>query len=370
MTLLLLLGACGSNEKQAPQENVPETDGRLLVQREQFNNRGMALGQMEDMELGNTVTASGRIDVPPENKAVVSAYHAGYIKAAPLLVGDQVRAGQVLLTLENPEFVRLQQEYLEIAGQMDFLRSEYERQQVMLEEKISSRKNFLQAESNYRSALATYNGLKKKLELLHLDPAEAEAGNLRATVPVLAPISGSISQVDVGIGMFVSPSDPIMEIVNTDHLHLELMVFEKDLLKIQKGQHINFRIPEATGDLYQGEVYLVGSSLDPETRSIKVHGHLEEDAPANLAVGMFVDAGILTGSKAFKVLPEEAIIKGDNGYFVFHLQEEDEGQLVFRPVAVEIGQSSGGYTAVLNAGDFPEGSRFLTRGGYSLLAGS
>ena len=66
----------------------------------------------------------------------------GYIKDNPLLIGDAVKKGQVLITLENPEFVALQQQFQELAEQLDYLKSEYERQQALVAENITSKRIF------------------------------------------------------------------------------------------------------------------------------------------------------------------------------------------------------------------------------------
>lgn len=370
--LLLIYGgvSCRSGEKGSEENEGTSPVYDLVLSEQQFLNAGMELGSIREEELKTVITVAGSIDVPPENRAVLSAYHAGFIKAIPLLVGDRVTAGQTVVTLENPEFVKLQQEYLEVAGQMDFLKSEYDRHKVLLEEQITSRKNFLLAESNYRSALATYNGLRKKLELLQISPSEAETGNISSSIPVRAPISGKISRVYASRGQFIAPSDPILEIINNDHIHLELSVYEKDILQIKPGQAINFTIPETSADSYTAEVYLVGSSLDPATRTVKVHGHLDESTPDNLAIGMFVEAGIVTGSSKLAVLPDEAIVKTDMVNYACLLQEENENGYVFKRVELQTGDSQGGFTVLRNSGDFPEGTKFLTKGAYRLLGES
>ena len=317
--------------------------------------------------MAQSVTATGNIDVPPENRAVLSAYSSGYVKDAPFLVGDKVRRGEVLATLEAPEFIRLQRQYLEIAGSMDYLKAEYQRQQVLLDEQISSRKNFLRAESNYKSALATYNGLRKELDLLHIDRKAVASGKLTSSIPILAPIAGTISMVSISKGMYVTPSDRLMEIVNNDHIHLELSVYEKDILKVHKGQGIVFKIPEASGQKYTGEVHLVGTSLDPLSRTIKVHGHLDEGAPTNLAIGMFVEAKIVTGKQLAQVLPDEAIVKSESKNFVCLLKEETDEQMIFQKIEVKIGRSEGGLNAIEDIGELPADARFLIRGAYSVM---
>ncbi|WP_297764440.1 efflux RND transporter periplasmic adaptor subunit [uncultured Muriicola sp.] len=181
-----------------------------------------------------TVKATGIIEVPPQNKAVVSAFIGGYIKDTPLLIGDEIKKGQSLLTIENPEFVTLQQNYLETRQQLSFLKAEYERQKQLIAENISSQKSFLKAESDYKGKLALYNGLKHKLKMLNFSIEKVEEGDIRSVATIYAPIFGSITKMNVSKGMYVSPSDEILEITDNDHIHLELSVFEKDIMKLLK----------------------------------------------------------------------------------------------------------------------------------------
>lgn len=122
----------------------------------QFDGSEMQLGIMDSMTFPVIVDATGTIDVPPENKAVISSYAAGYVKQTPLLIGDKVKKGQFLVSLENPDYVQMQQDYLVAMEQMKYLKSEYDRQKTLIEEKITSEKNYLRAESEYKRNLATY----------------------------------------------------------------------------------------------------------------------------------------------------------------------------------------------------------------------
>ena len=107
--------------------------------------------------------------------------------------------------------------------------------------------------------------------MLHISIAQVEKGNISSTSSIFAPISGSITKINVTKGTYVSPASPILEIIDNTHIHLELSVFEKDIMKIKKGQPIQFQIPEASSDTFDAEVYLVGTSIG-ENRTIKVHG--------------------------------------------------------------------------------------------------
>ena len=183
------------------------------------------------------------IDVPPENRAVVNATMGGYIKTTPLLVGNKVKKGEVLVTIENPEFITIQQEYMEVNEQLTFLKSEYDRQVTMKAENITSQKSYLKAKSDYKTAVARHTGLDKQLRMLNISPSRVREGEISSIVSIYAPMSGSITKVNVNKGSYVSPANEIMEIIDTDHIHLELSIFEKDIMKVKKGQEIEENEP-------------------------------------------------------------------------------------------------------------------------------
>ena len=306
------------------------------------------------------------IDVPPENRAVVSATMGGYIKTTPLLIGDKVRKGQLLVTIENPEFVTLQQEYMEVSGQLSYLKAEYERQQTMVTENISSQKSFLKAESDYKTGVAKYNGLRKQLGMLNISVDQVEKGIINSVVSIYAPIDGSITEVNVTRGTFVSPSFSIMEIINNDHIHLELSVFEKDIMKVKKGQVVEFRIPEASTEIYKAEVHLVGTSID-KNRTIKVHAHLENEEANNFLTGMFVEANIIIDSSTQISLPTEAFGIVDDQPYVLLLDETKDNNYYFKQVPVKTQGSYLNMTAFDKTITFKQGAQFLTKGAFSLI---
>ena len=306
------------------------------------------------------------IDVPPQNKASVSTFMGGYITKTPLLIGDKVKKGQLLVTLENPEYVEIQQQYLEVAEQLNFLKSEFTRQKTLYDENITSQKNYLKAESNYKSSLALYNGLKKKLSMLNINPASVELGQITSKINLYAPIEGFITKVNVSNGTYVSPADVILEIVDTDHIHLELMVFEKDILSIKKDQKIIFKIPEASDKTFEAEVHLVGTTIDETNRTVKVHAHINNEKQANFIVGMFVEAEIITSSLNNLALPTDAVVKIEGNYFALVLNNKTENY-TFDKVKLDIGKQNEDFMEVINHDDLSK-KQVLTKGSFMLLS--
>lgn len=365
--LLLNVLACGENKNaKSSEDNMETAIDELVITGEQFEENGMVLSHLEERNFPRTVNTNGMIDVPPENRAVISAVMGGYIKKTPLLVGDRVNKGQLLVTLENPEFIALQQEYLEVKERLTYLKSEYERHKILFNEKISSQKNYLKTESEFKMAHARYNGLQKQLQLLNISPLEVENGNITATANLYAPISGSVTKVLVSKGAYVSPSSPILEIVDNEHIHLELAVYEKDIMQVEKGQPIFFRIPEASDSTFEAEVYLVGTAIN-ENRTIQVHGHLKNEKENRFLTGMFVEAGIVTDQIKALALPSEAIVTIDDKTYVLLLVSENDGSYQFRQLEVQTGQTYANYTVVGDMEESGANNRFLSKGAFGLI---
>lgn len=363
--VLLFFVNCKNSEKSTDTIISEHEDNRIQVSKVQFNQNNMALGTIENKSVPVKISVNGMIDVPPENKAVVNSTVGGYIKTTPFLEGDIVKKGQALVTIENPEFITMQQEYMEVKEQLNYLKAEFDRQKTMLNENITSQKNYLKAESSYKTALATYNGLKKQLVMLNISPASVEKGNISSIVTLYAPISGSISKVNVTKGTYVSPATSILEIIDNSHIHLELSVFEKDIMNLEKGQKITFKIPEASENTFQGEVHLVGTTIS-ENRTIKVHGHPLDESNRFL-IGMFVNADIITKEKDASVLPETAFVDIEGEYYVLLLNETTDTDYFFYQVKVTIKNTVNGYTELLENSSIKETDQLLVNGAFNLI---
>lgn len=359
--------ACKNSEKNQNLLEEPIASNELIINKPQFESEKMALGKLEMKTFNDVIKTSGMIDVPPHNKASISSFVGGYITKTPLLIGDKVRKGQMLITLENPEYVELQQQYLEVSEQITYLKSEFNRQKTLFDEKITSQKNYLKAESSYKSTLALYNGLRKKLSMLNINPVTVEQGNISSTINLYAPIDGYVTKVNASNGLYISPSDIIMEIIDTDHIHLELAVYEKDILHIKKDQKITFKIPEASNETFEAEVHLVGTTIDETTRTVKIHAHILNEKQANFIVGMFVEAQIITDSASHLALPKEAIIEQDGNYYVLVLKNKTTDTYRFEKVKIDIGSETETYVSVLNTEKLIDND-IIVKGAFMLLS--
>ena len=362
ITYSLVIFSCKDNKIE---EVAPKDDDLTTVTNTQFQSSRMEIASPKEQDFDVTVKTSGKIDVPPQNRAKVTTFMDGYVKSTTLLVGDKVKKGQALLVLQSTEFLDIQKDYMEVAEQLTFLKSEYDRQKTLFDEKITSQKNYLKAESEYKRAKALHQSLRAKLVLLNINPKNVEQGNLTSTITIFSPISGDIVIMNANVGMYVAPSDVILEIVDTDHLHLELAVFEKDILKVKVGQKIHFKVPEASATIFNAEVHLVGKSIEGNDRTINVHAHLDDAIQQKLLTGMFVEAEIIVDSKKGLAIPSEALLTENNKHYVLLLDNLKKGYS-FKKVSVTIGEKSEKFVEIIPNSVINAESKILTKGVFEL----
>lgn len=364
----ILLMSCNSKSKQDAIviDDLETTESDIItITKSQFDSSNMELGNMVKKEFNTVVKANGMFDVPPENKATVSAYFAGYVKNISLLPGDVIKKGQVLFTLENPEYIQIQQDFLEARSRLDYLKADYERQKTLLADNVTSKKNYLKAESDYMVTQAQYESLKKKLSLMNINSSNFTAASIRSTMSVLSPISGIVTSIEASKGMFLNPSDVALTVTNTDHLHLELKIFENDLPMIKVGQPIKIHLQNNTKKVYDARVHLINRSINAQDRTIDIHGDLVNEEDAKLFVpGMYIETDILTSSDVFEALPSEAVVNIENVFFALIKQSDT----TYKKVPIEIGMISNGYTQILNTDDFNKDTLFMTKGAFNLIS--
>lgn len=352
---------------QEPAAN-PETENTYVLSVKQFQSSSMVLGKLEMQAFHEVVKANGTFDVPPENHAEVSCYFGGTVKDIRLLPGERIKKGQVLFTLENPDYVQIQQDFLEAQGQLAYLKSDYERQKNLAQDHVTSQKNFLKAESDYTVTRVRVESLGKKLALMNMNPNTLSLDNIRTTISVLSPISGYVTEVAISRGAFLNPSTLAVSIVNTDHLHLELNIFEKDLTKVKIGQPIQFRIQNDKRNDYKAVVHLVTKTVDAEKRTVGIYGHLSDETSAeNFNPGMYVEADIYTSSASRISLPQTALVEVESKYYVLVLEEVSDTGYTFQKREVQTGLSDNNQIEILNPQDFKEDAQFLVKGAFNLI---
>ncbi|MFN0292397.1 efflux RND transporter periplasmic adaptor subunit [Pedobacter helvus] len=348
--------ACSSREpKEEPKAPINENEVSLTA--EQAKNIDLKIGQVGFGEINETLKLQGRIDVPPQNLVSVSIPMGGYLKSTKMLPGTQVSKGQIIAVMEDPQYIQLQQDYLNIHNRLNFATKELARQQELNASKANSDKTLQQVEMEYKNLKVEQTALAEKLKLINVNAAQLNEGKISKSVKVYSPINGYVSKVNVNIGKYVTPSDVIFELVNPTDIHLNLNVFEKDLHKLGVGQRVMAYTNVKPDKKYQTEVILVSHNVDGGKS--EVHCHFEQ-YDKSLVPGMYMNAELQFKNRKVQVLPEEAVVSFENKDYVF----VEIATRKFSMTEVQVGEVSEGKTEV--ATDL-KGKKIVVKGAYSLL---
>lgn len=363
----LLTVACTSEQTNAPvAEETIQKGNQVVWNSKQEKNAGIRIAKAEKMDIGATIEVSGSVEVPPQNKTAISFPFGGFVKRVPVLDGMVVKKGQVLIGLEDPQIVQLQQDYLEALSELEFLENEYERQKRLDDQQINSQKSLQQAKSTFLTTQARCKGLKIKLEMAGVSPSAVAKGNLQREVSIRAPFDGVVTKMNAEVGHYASPQDVLLEIIDLKHGHIELSVFEKDIPSLKKGQKVHvflFNNPEPV----DATIFLIGREIG-NNRMVKVHCHLNNENPA-IIPGSFVKARIDLTNKVLPTVPSDAVFNMNGKQVVFIRSGKSGNKTIYEPQAVEILGEENGRTAIrFSDGKSVEQEDIVVGGGYALLS--
>jgi cobalt-zinc-cadmium efflux system membrane fusion protein len=362
--LLLLTSvfyACGSKEKkEAVVKNENNTINVLTLTNAQLKNTGIALGKIQSKNMASILKVSGIIGVPPQNMVSISVPLGGFLKYTKLLPGMHIAKGEAIATMEDQQYIQLQQDFLTATANLKFAELEYQRQRELNVSKASSDKSLEQSEANFQTLKITVKSLSEKLKLIGINPATLNEKNLSRTVEIHSPIDGYVSHVNVNIGKYVNPTDVLFELVNPDDIHLNLTVYEKDLNKLFINQPLLAYNNHQPDMKYTCEIILIGKDLSPE-RSVEVHCHFEK-YDKTLIPGMYMNADIEVNINQATVVPDEAIVRFENQHYIFTAKNKN----TFEMIEVKTGNNENGLTEI-QMDKVYNNSAIVTKGAYNLL---
>jgi membrane fusion protein, heavy metal efflux system len=403
ITIAALMSACGSSSPKEKEEHGEHEEaghgeeGIVSLTEQQMDAIGLKIVQIEKKTLNIAVTASGSLEMAPQDKADVSPVIGGIVKSVNVFEGDKVRKGQVLATLEHPDFIQLQQDYINTVNSLAYLEKEYERQKKLYEEKVGSGKDFQKTSADYFNSKSNAEALKAKLNMIGINSSEVAKGKIFPLVNLTAPINGTVSLVETNVGSYIEPLTKVFEIVDNEKIHADLMVFEKDIDKIKIGQKIYFTTTGVPDKELEAKIFAISPAFEQNPKAIHVHANIVTKN-AKLLPGMYIKGKIIANDVETDVLPEHAIVTEEGKTYIFvqkegkehdhghekeaqssdeHAHESDkdehhegheEGKLGFEMVEVITGATSNGYTEVKLLKPLPKNAQIAGNGAYYLLA--
>jgi cobalt-zinc-cadmium efflux system membrane fusion protein len=361
----IALAGCGKDEhadhaKAKAQTGEHEDEDVVKLSDAEAARAGIRSEALEEQELADALSLTATIQANPERLAHVAPRLPGRVVAVMAKLGDVVKQGETLATLESIEIGEAYAAWAQAEAEAKVARAAYERAERLHADQIIPGKEYQQARGTHEKTRAQAQAAEQKLRLLGVSPAQISEGTV-SRFPVAAPLSGSVIDRKAVIGELAKPEEALFTVADLSRVWLEANVGEADLGRVRPGSVARARFAAYPDDVFEGKVSHVGATLDKETRTARAIVELA-NPKGFLRPHMFGNVAIETGSaRKVLALPESAVtlIQGLPTVFV----EESAG---FRPHPIEVAGRAGGRVIVksgVEAGDL-----VVTEGVYALKA--
>ncbi|HCC94725.1 MAG TPA: efflux transporter periplasmic adaptor subunit [Flavobacteriaceae bacterium] len=357
----LVVMSCNKEEtKPEVEQKATISTSILKLTDAQLNNFEIDTTSLRHQNLPTTIRLNAKTAVTPENTISITNAFGGYVKQIALIPGNYVNKGQVLVVLEDPQYIQMQEDYLTTKALLEQANADYVRQKDLNAEQAASDKVMQQAKATRQLLMVKKSSLEQKLRLMNINPSSVSLSNIRRTINVYAPISGMVSQVFANTGQYISPADAMLEIINPDRSLLNVKVFEKDLSNIQIGQFLKAYTNAKPDQKLDAQITSISNQVN-EDGTVDVFARITNANGTRLTANMYFNIELQVNSLNANVLPEEAVIQFEGKDYVFERQTKNQ----FRLVPVEIGGSANKMIEIKSPQN--SGKVYVSKGAYYLL---
>lgn len=375
LVLSLALAACGRNapeakpatEKQttAPEKTAandkeaaveaPEA-GQIHLTEADIKAAGIRTEEADEAEVHERIAVTATIQANQDRLAHVAPRVPGRIVGITAKLGDRVKAGQALASLDSIEIGEAHSAYRQADSQFKLAQADFERAEKLHAEQIVPEKDYLRSRSELEKARANLRATTDKLRLMGVAPSHDGS-----VFPLAAPFAGTVIEKTAVLGELAQPDKSLFTVADLSVVWIEANLFEKDLGKIKVGATVGVSVAAYPDELFKGRLTYISSVMDKESRTIKARVEVA-NADGRLKPDMFANAAIdtATAGKALTV-PTGAVLLLEGKKTVF-VREKDG----FEKREVELGDNLGGRFVVKDG--IEAGEAVVVEGAYALKA--
>lgn len=351
----LFAASCEHNMKTYKCEECRYEVGVAKVPQDLIKQKLVEVQKVAERNFNSGITLTGEVHFDERKIAHISPRIPGIVSKVLVDLGQTVKAGQVLIELESVELAESQADYLEALAQKRLAKKSESRQKTLHEQKITSEKEYLQAQQVYESSKIRANSLRQKL--MRYGATKAEVSKLEkqglsyatGKLAVSAPFSGDILQLHTVRGEGVEPGSEMLLIGDTSSLWVWVDLFESQLASVRKamqadGLPVSLMVRAYDNEMFSGKLDFVGKVMDKNLRIVKARVTLN-NIEGKLKPGMFARVYLgLDKSQNKPSVPETAVVYDEDRQFVFVHQMDD----YFVRRAVKTGSNVDGFIEILD----------------------
>ena len=314
-------------------------------------------------DMSSHLQVMGKVLAHPFRKAIVSYAFPARVSRIQVKLGDWVKTGQELVTLQSEEVGEAKSAFYKAIADHELARSNYEREKRLFDRGVGAQKNLLATEAELKVAEANLDAAEKKLHVLGFTEAQvkdiAQSHQINPVVNLFSPISGKIIEINAVLGGMIDQSTEILTVMDPSVLCIDAEIYERDIAKIRVGLKVEATVPAYPDNTFSGKICYISDVLKEETRTITVRTEVE-NREYELKAGMFANIKIFLNkvSRAI-VVPEEAVLD-DKGESLVFLAKNGR----YYPQLVNIGNKEDGFVEILSG--VRENDEVVAKGSYQL----
>ncbi|TNC76340.1 efflux RND transporter periplasmic adaptor subunit [Janthinobacterium lividum] len=338
-----------------PAQSMHLDDGSIAVDKMSPLRQRLQIAAVQEQDIATQTQAPGSIEAMPEKLVKITPPLAGRITRLQRALGDSVKAGDPLFTLDSAELSAAYADDSKAKSILLQARQELERQKTLFEAEIAARKEYEAAQAAYDQA-----GSDARASADKLAQYGAGARGTRRDYVLRSPITGTVIAMEGAQGGYWNDINaPVMTVADLSTVWLSANVAERDLAQVAVGQTASISVDAWPGKAFEGKVAYVGAVLDPETRTVKVRVAIDNRAGA-FKPGMFAHAGFAGAGRRALLVPAAAVLQSGPSTRVM----VERSPLVFTPRTVQVGASHGEQVEIVSG--LRAGERIVVKEGVLL----
>jgi len=368
MLVAVFISGCGSGPGESAskmtsytnEESHADTAQLFTIPQDQMAH--VQVVPVEKTKLARVLRMTGTVTYNLFKTTPVFTAVSGPVHEILVTPGENVKAGQPMLTVNSPDYSMLRSAYIKARDAFQLAEKNYNRSKDLYDHHAIAERDMEQAESDRAQAQADLESSEAGLRVLGVpDPEALAKGPASFQVPLLAPVGGLVTDRLVGPGQLLAAgTTQCFTISDMSTVWVLLNVYQSDLGAVRVGDSVDIAT-DSYPEVFHGRVSYVAAAVDPATRTLQAR--IVTDNPGgklknNMYVTATVRAGVIDGAL---VVPDAAVLRDtENQPFVYVQTDSNK----FARQLVTLGESLGGHTQItagLKGGDHVvgDGSLFL-----------
>ncbi len=343
-------------------------EGIVVLQPEAAAHIDIRTALVESRPLDAVLSTTGRVDFNENRLAHVSPRVRGRVHEVRALLGQSVRAGEVLLVVDSIELGQAKSEYLQAKAQLDLTRRTLEREKGLLSDKITSEQAVLEARAANQQALAAFQAAAERLKLLGLSDEDIDRVHYNdPSAPLFSlrsPIDGTVIEKRASLGDMLRPDKGPYTVADLTTLWIWIDVYERNLAGVHLDDDVEVTVSAYPARSFKGKVTYIRSEVDPDTRTARAritvenpHGHLKPGMFASITV---TDPHRPAGDTKSLVVPTSAVQR----YGAQSVAFVEIGRNRYQLRVLTLGRRAAGFIEVRNG--LAAGESVVTEGAFIL----